>query len=130
MLSDCVSILLQLCTSGYFPNSEQDLCIKCPAGHECIDPAIDPQPCPSGFYSLDAVSSCFPCPAGYSCFNTSSLPVLCKQGSYSYNASVECIECHLGTYCPSNALTSPLSCPNGTLKHDRCLFVCGLPSRS
>ncbi len=51
-------------TGQYQNNTGQSDCLPCPAGHECSNPAGDPQQCSAGFYSSGSAASCTACESG------------------------------------------------------------------
>lgn len=55
-----------LCSNGTYQNETgQNVCLQCPAGYGCENPAESPKECNQGQYSLLGMSECLHCPAGF-----------------------------------------------------------------
>ena len=53
------------CPDGDYQNdTAQTDCLPCLEGHECSDPAADPQECSTGYYSSAGATSCTACDTG------------------------------------------------------------------
>ena len=85
------------CLFASYSASGQPVCIDCPPGYYCHDPARSPEICPVGSY----------CPA------KSGAPSICQPGFLCLKEGLsQQLPCPSGHYCPSNQQNVP--CPAGT----------------
>jgi hypothetical protein len=89
----------------------QLVCLDCPSGFSCADPADPPQACSAGTYSYAGFITCLPCPVGSACPDADRQPVLCSVSSARI----------LACYLPRLALMQ--SCYCCTMQYTCCLLI-------
>ena len=123
LVKACVS-----CQQGtYNPDTQNtylDACPPCPAGTAA--PAVEStscQTCAPNSYSTQGSSVCIPCQAGYwSPAQASSCQRLCLAGTYL--SSDTCITAPHGSHTPTDKLTAPIPCSEGSYNTGPGLSYC------
>ena len=100
------------------------LCLTCPLGYNCSNPASTP-------VSTTCTSS--PCPAGFTC-GDDGFQQPCPQGEYSFEGQRTCQTCPDGFSCanssappvpiPSTTSSSPTNCPTTQSETASRLYSC------
>ncbi|KAL0232335.1 hypothetical protein PCE1_002677 [Barthelona sp. PCE] len=106
------------CPDNTYNNATgQESCDACPAGHECLNGAIDPAECAEGWYSTDG-SACRTCTQGHGCPGNGTInPTECTEGWFSEGGGI-CEACTQGHECLGNGTINPVKCSEGWYSTD------------